>query len=78
MKISRSKLTREIQSPNQRILTKIEKPAEDAEKKFALVEYRSPDIHFEYPNIFITIRHYKCAHCGYMAISIKYDYVATS
>ncbi|AKJ37649.1 hypothetical protein [Methanosarcina barkeri] len=47
-------------------------------KKFALVEYRSPDIHFEYPNIFITIRHYKCAHCGYMAISIKYDYVATS
>lgn len=47
-------------------------------KKLAIVEYRYPDVHFEYPNTFITIRHYKCAYCGYMEISIKYDYIATS
>ncbi|MGB9938903.1 hypothetical protein [Methanosarcina sp.] len=47
-------------------------------KKLALVEYRYPDVYLEYPNAFRTIRHYKCTYCGYMEISIKYDYLATS
>jgi hypothetical protein len=44
--------------------------------KFTLIEYRSPDVHFEYPNIFCTIKHYKCS-CGYMLIILKDDFLAT-
>lgn len=43
-------------------------------KKFALAEYRDPDVHLEY-RTFRTIRHYKCTSCGYMEISIKYNYI---
>lgn len=47
-------------------------------RKLALAEYRYPDVHQEYYNAFRTIKHYKCTSCGYMEISIKYDYIATS
>jgi hypothetical protein len=47
-------------------------------KNFALIEYRHPDVHFEYPNNFCTIKHYKCKYCGHMEISVKDDYIATS
>lgn len=47
-------------------------------KSFSLMEYRHPDAHLVHYNIFRTIRHYKCAHCGYMEISIKDYFVSIS
>lgn len=52
------------------------KTCKNCGKKFSLIEYRHPDAHLEYYNIFRTIRHYKCTHCEYMEISIK-DYHVT-
>lgn len=46
-------------------------------KKLSLAEYRHPDVHMEYKT-FRTIKHYKCTSCGYMEISIKYDYIPSS
>lgn len=45
-------------------------------KELALIEYRYPDAHLEHYNVFRTIRHYKCAECGYMEISIKDDHIS--
>ena len=69
-------------------IDKSEKTCKACGKKFALVEYRYPDVHLEYYNMFRTIkhykymfrtiRHYKCTHCGYMEISVKEDYLATN
>lgn len=46
-------------------------------KKLALTEYRHPDVHMEYKTV-RTIKHYKCTSCGYMEISIKYNYIPSS
>jgi C4-type Zn-finger protein len=46
-------------------------------KNLALAEYRYPDVHFEC-RIVRTIKHYKCTNCGYMEISIRYDYIPSS
>lgn len=45
--------------------------------KKLLAEYRHPDMHMEYRTI-RTIKHYKCISCGYMEISIKYNYIPSS
>lgn len=46
-------------------------------KELALTEYRYPDVHMEYRTV-RTIKHYKCTSCGYMEISIKYNYIPSS
>lgn len=58
-------------------INKNRKTCNGCRKKLALAEYRYPDVHMEYRTV-RTIKHYKCTSCGYMEISIKYDYIPSS
>lgn len=55
-------------------ISKNRKTCKGCGKKPALAEYRYPDVHLE-DRTFRTIKHYKCTSCGYIEISIKYDYI---
>lgn len=58
-------------------INKNRKTCKECGKKLALAEYRRPDVHMEYRTV-RTIKHYKCTSCGYVEISIKYNYIPSS
>jgi squalene cyclase len=70
----KTEIDHKISKSRSKKISKNRKTCKGCGKKLALEEYRYPDVYLEY-RTFITIKHYKCISCGYMEISIKYDYI---
>jgi hypothetical protein len=70
----KTEIDHKISKSRSKKISKNRKTCKGCGKKLALEEYRYPDVYLEY-RTFINIKHYKCISCGYMEISIKYDYI---
>jgi hypothetical protein len=71
----RTEIARQNSKSRSKKTDKNRKTCKGCGKDYSLVEYRYPDAHLEYHNIFRTIRHYKCVHCGYVEVRIKDDHI---
>ncbi|AYK16003.1 MAG: hypothetical protein ACOX7X_07455 [Methanosarcina flavescens] len=67
----------ELSKSKSKKISKNRRNCKECGKKLALAEYRHPDVNMEYRTV-RTIKHYKCISCGYMEISIKYNYIPNS